>query len=202
MKDEHKKKNVGIYGGTFDPVHIGHLMMAEQARQKANLDEVWFVPAACPPHKKGAVASAEDRMTMVEKAVLDHPFFRASAIELKREGPSYTVDTVRKLAQDHPDVQFHLIVGTDMVRDLPRWYKIKEIADIVNFIGLVRPGFILDIDQIPEHIKNRLTLIHNGIQMNLSSTWVREQRAKGNSVRYIVPESVRQYMKEHRLYEP
>lgn len=195
------KKKVGIYGGTFDPVHIGHLIMAEEARQAADLDEVWFVPAPTPPHKQEVAASAEDRFTMVERAVAGHPSFQASRVEMDRGGPSYTVDTVRRLCREYPNTRFFLIVGADMVLDLPRWYKIKEILASVEVIGLMRPGYDLDRERIPDHIKNRVTLVTKAVRVELSSTWIRDRVAAGASVRYLVPDPVRRYMEEHCLYE-
>lgn len=194
-------KKIGIYGGTFDPIHIGHLMMAEQARQAVGLEEVWFVPASTPPHKRDVSASAKDRLAMVERAVADHPSFRVSRAEMDRSGPSYTVDTVRLLCQEQPDTRFFLIMGADMVLDLPRWVRIEEILASVEVIGLMRVGVKLDRRRIPVHIKNRVTWVREGVWVNLSSTWIRERVAAGGSVRYFVPESVRQYMEEHRLYE-
>ncbi|MFD1425609.1 nicotinate-nucleotide adenylyltransferase [Kroppenstedtia sanguinis] len=194
-------KKIGIYGGTFDPIHIGHLMMAEQARQAVGLEEVWFVPASTPPHKRDVSASAKDRLAMVERAVADHPSFRVSRAEMDRSGPSYTVDTVRLLCQEQPDTRFFLIMGADMVLDLPRWVRIEEILASVEVIGLMRVGVKLDRRRIPDHIKNRVTWVREGVWVNLSSTWIRERVAAGGSVRYFVPESVRQYMEEHRLYE-
>ncbi|MFD1435787.1 nicotinate-nucleotide adenylyltransferase [Kroppenstedtia eburnea] len=196
-----KGKKIGIYGGTFDPIHIGHLIMAEQARQAAGLEEVRFVLAPTPPHKQGVSASAEDRFAMVERAVEDHPSFRVSRVEMDRSGPSYTADTVRLLCREEPDTRFFLIVGADMVLDLPRWVRIEEILASVEVIGLMRPGVKLDMGRIPDHIKDRVTWVREGVSMNLSSTWIRERVAAGGSVRYLVPEPVRQYMEEHRLYE-
>ncbi|GGA36885.1 putative nicotinate-nucleotide adenylyltransferase [Kroppenstedtia guangzhouensis] len=196
-----KGKKIGIYGGTFDPIHIGHLVMAEQARQAAGLEEVWFVPAPIPPHKQGVAASAKDRFTMVERAVADHPSFRASRVEMDRSGPSYTVDTVRLLCREQPDTRFFLIVGADMVLDLPRWVRIEEILASVEVIGLMRPGVKLDMEQLPDHIKDRVTWVKEGVTVDLSSTWIRNRVAQGGSVRYLVPEPVRQYMEAHRLYE-
>lgn len=196
-----KGKKIGIYGGTFDPIHIGHLVMAEQARQAAGLEEVWFVPAPIPPHKQGVATSAKDRFTMVERAVADHPSFRASRVEMDRSGPSYTVDTVRLLCREQPDTRFFLIVGADMVLDLPRWVRIEEILASVEVIGLMRPGVKLDMEQLPDHIKDRVTWVKEGVTVDLSSTWIRNRVAQGGSVRYLVPEPVRQYMEAHRLYE-
>ncbi|MDA8352961.1 MAG: nicotinate-nucleotide adenylyltransferase [Firmicutes bacterium] len=195
------RKRIGIYGGSFDPIHIGHLIMAEQARQAAGLDEVWFIPASNPPHKEGSVASSQDRLAMVERAVAENPYFRVSRVEMEREGPSYTVDTLRQLVRRHQDTQFYLVVGADMVLDLPHWYNIEEITETAEIIGLVRPGVDVDTNRIPEHIKKRLTLVDEGVQVDLSSTWIRERAAEGGTFRYLVPEPVRQYMEAHRLYE-
>lgn len=190
---------IGIFGGTFDPIHIGHLMVAEQARVEVGLDEVWFVPAASPPHKRDRVITeVAHRVAMVEGAIRDHPSFRCSRIELTSSGPSYTVHTVRRLQECYPQHDFFLIVGGDMVKDLPSWYKIEEILQRIRVIGCVRPGN--SFEEIPTWISERLIPITEGIEINLSSTWIREQVRKGASIRYFVPESVRQYIEEKKLY--
>ncbi|PTM59552.1 nicotinate-nucleotide adenylyltransferase [Desmospora activa] len=191
----------GIFGGTFDPIHIGHLMIAEQAREAAGLDEVWFVPAARPPHKPTHIpATAEHRFQMVQLAVQEVTGFSVSRIELERPGVSYTVDTVQTLVSRYPDREFFFILGGDMVLDLPRWYKIKEILHAVKMIGLVRPHYHLG-DHLPEWIQKRLLLVREGIQVDLSSTNIRERVQTGRSIRFLVPESVRRYIEENHLYE-
>lgn len=192
----------GIFGGTFDPVHIGHLIMAEQAREAVGLDEVWFVPAARPPHKPDHVpVAAEHRFRMVQLAIQGVPGFSVSRIELERPGPSYTVDTVQQLVRRHPQREFFFIVGGDMVLDLPRWYKIKEILHAVHMIGLVRPHVEWGDDRLPEWIQKRLYLVREGVQVDLSSTDIRQRVQTGRSIRFLVPESVRRHIKENRLYE-
>lgn len=190
---------VGIFGGTFDPIHLGHLILAEQALQSASLDQVWFIPAGEPPHKKEKrITPAHHRVKMVELAIADQPTFRLSLIELERSGPSYTIDTVQALVEKYTNDQFFLLIGADMVKDLPNWYKIKEILQFVQVIALGRPG--VDLGELSPTILNRVTWIEEAIETNISSTYIREQIQKGRSVKYIVPDAVGQYMKEHRLY--
>lgn len=190
---------IGIFGGTFDPIHIGHLLVAEQAREAVGLDEVWFVPNASPPHKDSPVSAAQHRVRMVELAIDDHPCFRLSRVELDRPGPSYTVDTVKDLKNAHPLTHFFLIVGGDMVNDLPRWYKIEEILQVVRIVGLQRPG--VTVGNLPSYITNRLILVKDAVTVDLSSTEIRKRAAVGKSIRYLVPEKVRRYIEENRLYE-
>lgn len=190
---------IGIFGGTFDPIHFGHLLLAEQARELVPLDEVWFIPAGEPPHKKGReITAAEHRYQMVLLATKDHPSFKVSRIEMDREGQSYTIETIQKLTQMYPDDQFFLLVGADMVKDLPQWYKIKKILQIVHVVGLGRMG--VEDENIPDDIQQRLTWIPDAIETNLSSTAIRKRLANGKSIRYMVPEQVRQYIKENGLY--
>lgn len=190
---------IGIFGGTFDPIHMGHLLVAEQAREAADLDEVWFIPNAEPPHKAAPVSATHHRERMVELAIADHPRFRLSRVELDRPGPSYTVDTVRDLKKAHPQAHFFLIVGADMMNDLPRWYKIEEIMHVVQVIGHLRPG--VAVGDLPPFIARRLTLVEDAVTLDLSSTEIRRRAAAGKSIRYLVPEKVRRYIEENRLYE-
>ena len=190
---------VGIFGGTFDPIHFGHLLLAEQAREAASLHEIWFIPAGEPPHKQGKpLTPAEERKKMVELAVEGHPQFKVNPIELLRSGPSYTVDTIMELRKQNPHVEFFLLVGADMVKNLPKWYKIKEIIQNVHVIGLGRPG--VDHDALPEYIEERLMWIPDAVETNISSSIIRERLMLNRSVRYLVPDSVYKYIKEQGLY--
>lgn len=192
---------VGIFGGTFDPIHLGHLLLADQALQFVPLDQVWFIPTGEPPHKlKKKITPVHHRARMVELAIRNHPAFSVSKIEMERMGPCYTVDTIQQLTDRYPEHQFFLLIGADMVKDLPHWYKIKEILQFVQVIGLGRPG--VNVEQIPDFIAQHVTWISEGIKTNISSTYIRRQLAGGRSVRYLVPESVCRYMKEHGLYGP
>ncbi|SDW99257.1 nicotinate-nucleotide adenylyltransferase [Marininema mesophilum] len=193
---------IGIFGGTFDPIHMGHLIMAEQARFAEELDEIWFIPAKTPPHKKGPHMDATHRLAMVERAVADHPSFCASRIELDRKGPSYTVDTMIFLGKMYPQHQFYLIMGADMVLHLPKWHRIKEILERVSVIGLLRPGYSLDEKELSPEVRRRLTLVSKGVKVDISSTNLRNRLIRGDSVRYLIPESVRLYMEENQLYGP
>lgn len=136
---------------------------------------------------------------MVELAIADHPRFRLLRMELSRPGPSYTVDTVKALKKAHPEKHFFLIVGGDMVNDLPRWCKIEEILQDVQVIGHLRPG--VSIGDLPPLITNRLILMEGVVTIDLSSSEIRKRVAEGKSIRYLVPEKVRRYIEENRLYE-
>lgn len=190
---------IGIMGGTFDPIHFGHLLMAEQAREAMKLDQVWFIPTGAPPHKQGKeITAAEDRLKMVQVAIRDHPQFRCLDIEIQRQGPSYTLHTVQQLTHIYPKFHFYLIMGADMVKNLPQWYKIEEILQLVGVIGLHRPGYIAT--DIPDFIENHVYWVEKMIETNLSSTFIKEQIQSDKSVRYMIPDSVYQYIKEQSLY--
>ncbi|MFY0546251.1 nicotinate-nucleotide adenylyltransferase [Brevibacillus sp. H7] len=192
-----KAKQIGIMGGTFDPIHCGHLLAAEQAREQARLDEVWFMPARIPPHKERAgITAQEHRLRMVELAVADHPSFRVTDVELLREGPSYTYDTMCQLIDTYPDCQFSFIIGGDMVEMLPKWYRISDLIQMVRFIGLARPGSNFD----PSAVSSSVTFVEMPT-WELSSTLVRERAAAGRSLRYLVPAAVESYIREQGLYE-
>ncbi|MDF2722971.1 MAG: nicotinate-nucleotide adenylyltransferase, partial [Paenibacillus sp.] len=146
---------VGIMGGTFDPIHQGHLLAAERAREEAGLDEVWFMPSNTPPHKPNAPkASVEQRLAMVEAAIADNRFFRAETIEIVRGGTSYTIDTIHQLKLLYPNIEFCYIIGADMVQYLPNWVRIDELARLVTFIGLGRPGYSSDTERLPASIRD------------------------------------------------
>ncbi|PYI51897.1 nicotinate-nucleotide adenylyltransferase [Paenibacillus flagellatus] len=192
---------VGIMGGTFDPIHQGHLLAAERAREEAGLDEVWFMPSNTPPHKPNAPkATAEQRLAMVKAAIAGNPFFRAEEFEIVRGGTSYTVDTMRELKEREPEVAFHYIIGADMVQYLPNWARIEELVKMVTFVGLARPGYPSDVGLLPPSIRDSV-LSASMPQVDVSSTMIRHLRAAGRSIRYLVPDPVLSYIEENRLYE-
>ncbi|KQL48921.1 nicotinic acid mononucleotide adenylyltransferase [Brevibacillus choshinensis] len=189
-------KHVGIMGGTFDPIHCGHLLAAEQAREQAGLDEVWFMPTHIPPHKtRVSLTSATTRLQMVELAVADHESFRVIDVELRREGPSYTYDTIVQLVEQFPDCRFSFIIGGDMVEILPKWYRFEELSRMIRFIGLARPGS--EVDRVSNE---NVTFVEMPV-WDISSTLIRTKAAAGQSIRYLVPRSVERYIKENRFYE-
>lgn len=194
-------RSVGILGGTFDPVHIGHLLAAEAAREGAGLDEVWLLPANVPPHKAdGSRTGAEHRWRMVCEAAADNPHLRASDLELRMGGVSYTIDTVLLLKERYPDTVFSFIIGGDMIAYLPKWHRIDEIVTHIRFIGLQRPGYPDAAAGLPDALRDAVTMVPMPA-VDISSTGIRELRRQGRSVRYQVPDAIYRYMEVNRLYE-
>lgn len=191
---------IGIMGGTFDPIHLGHLLAAELAREAEQLDEVWFMPAFVPPHKQnGAVAGPEDRLAMARLAVEGNPHFKVTDIEIAKQDTSYTIDTVELLTGRYPADSFCFIIGADMVMYLPHWRRIEDIVRRIRFVGLARPGYTLALEELPEVIRSRVTLAAMPL-VELSSTEIRRRLGSGETVRYMVPEPVRLYMEGKGLY--
>jgi nicotinate-nucleotide adenylyltransferase len=194
-------RKVGIMGGTFDPIHIGHLIAATSALEAAELDEVWFIPAASPPLKPNApTADASQRLQMVELAIKDESRFRVVDIELQRGGTSYSIETVHSLKTLYDDHTFYYIVGSDRIYDLPQWHRAEELRQLVSFIGLNRPSEPLQIEQISESWRSRLIVAPMPL-IDISSTELRRRVAQGKSLRYFVPHEVEQYIRRYSLYE-
>lgn len=192
---------VGIMGGTFDPVHLGHLIAAERAAEGALLDEVWFMPANVPPHKEQQpAASPEHRLEMVRRAIAGHPDFHCIDIEIHRGGISYSIDTVLELQGRYPDRRFYYIIGADMVMYLPEWHRIDELVRHISFIGLQRPGCDLELSKLPVNIREKVNLVPMPM-IEISSTEIRERKRNRRSILFAVPEAVDQYIEENGLYE-
>ncbi|MFC6164756.1 nicotinate-nucleotide adenylyltransferase [Lactiplantibacillus dongliensis] len=187
-------KRVGILGGTFNPPHLGHLIMAEQVGDQLGLDEVRFMPDAQPPHvdEKKTIA-AIDREHMVERAIADNPRFKLETTELKRGGKSYTYDTMKALKAQHPEIQYYFIIGGDMVDYLHTWYRIDDLVKLVTFVGIKRTKY-------PTTSKYPVIWVDAPV-VDISSTQIRQKISHGHSVRYLVPDAVADYIKEHHLYE-
>ena len=192
---------VGIMGGTFDPIHIGHMVAAETAREAAGLDEVWFIPSAVPPLKnREPSASGEQRLEMVYRAVDFQPYFRAMDIELERGGVSYSIDTVKELQELYPGRAFTYIVGADRLYDLNGWHRVEQLAELVSFIGLERPGHSVDPASLPSFISDKLRIVRMP-QIDISSTDIRGRRTAGRSIRFLVPDKVYSFIIRNHLYE-
>jgi nicotinate-nucleotide adenylyltransferase len=192
---------VGIMGGTFDPIHTGHLIAGERARVGAGLDQVWFVPTNVSPHKLGAPkASTAQRWDMVCRAIEGNPYFFPSDIEIQKGGVSYSMDTIELLVERHPDVEFTYIIGADMVQYLPKWHRIEEIVRKIRFVGLVRPGYKLKTELLPAAIQAVLQMVIMP-QIDISSSIIRQERQNKGSIRYWVPERVYEYIEVNGLYE-
>ena len=193
---------VGILGGTFDPVHIAHLAIAEEAREAMGLAKVLFIPAALPPHKVDRpVSDPEHRMAMVELAIADNPAFEASRIELGRTGPSYTVDTLEALAADGADPV--LILSAEAFRELRTWHRPERILELARLAVVPRDGFPdANRSYLAEHLpgfEDRATFLI-GPRLRLSASVLRDRAANGRSLRYLVPDAVAAYIGDHALY--
>jgi nicotinate-nucleotide adenylyltransferase len=193
-------RRIGLLGGTFDPVHNGHLIAAQSAVEAAALDEVWFIPTSTPPHKPQPGADSEKRRLMLEAAIGGNSSFRIEDLELRREGTSYTIDTVTALQEQYPEHLFYWIVGSDMVMDLPNWRNIEELAERLAFIGLERPDQPGDDALLPSFIRSRL-IKATMPPMGISSSEIRLRRKEGRSIRYMLPESVLDFIQRNDLYE-
>lgn len=190
---------VGIMGGTFDPIHIGHMLAAECARDAYDLEEVWFMPSHIPPHKEDAGVTGLMRLEMTAEAVADHPSFRTLDWEVNRGGVSYTVDTVRELREAYPEHDFYFIIGADMVAYLPKWNRIGELAEMLTFIGLNRPGTKLSVDDLPDFLQKAVVTAEMPL-IEISSTIIRSRAASGSSIRYMVPDRVYDYIVRSGIY--
>jgi nicotinate-nucleotide adenylyltransferase len=197
---------LGIFGGTFDPVHYGHLLLAESCRETLSLDEVWFLPAARSPHKPRAVmADDRDRLAMVELAIAGHPAFRASPLELDRGGASYTVDTLQQLREEDARRELFLLVGADSLIDFPTWRSPERILELATVVAVNRGRSTVETGPLVRALGNaalaRIRLIDMpGI--DISATDIRERVAAGRSIRYLTPRSVEAYIHQHALYRP
>jgi nicotinate-nucleotide adenylyltransferase len=188
-------KKIGILGGTFDPPHLGHLMIATEAMGQCGLDEIWFMPNATPPHKNREVSSGAHRIAMVRKMVDGCDGFEVSKVEFERTGPSYTVDTIKHLKGDNPDYRYYFIIGGDMVDSLHTWERIDQLMDLVTFIGVKRPGYASDSPYLEQILMIETPLIE------LSSTMLRKRFAQGMNTKYYVTDEVRNYIEVNQLYE-
>jgi len=192
---------VGIMGGTFDPIHIGHLMVAERARIEMDLQEVWFLPSSIPPHKnKAPIATPLQRWEMVCEAVQTNEYFFGKDLELTRKGVSYSIDTVKRFKKHYPQHEFFFIIGGDMIQYLPNWYQIDELIHLISFIGLQRPGTKIQWEQLNEQMKQKITMVTMPM-LDISSSEIRNLSAQNKSIRYLVHDKVYDFIKEHTLYE-
>ncbi len=193
-------ERVGILGGTFDPPHIGHLVLAEYARTALNLDCVLFVPAADPPHKQQLRYGIERRLPMLELAIAGNDQFVISRVDVDRPGPHYTVDMVRILQQQNPQTEYYFLMGGDSLHHLPQWYHPLELIALCKLAVMARPGTEVapDLKALPG-LTDRVVMIDSPM-LGFSSTEVAERLEAGKSVRYLVPDAVLTYIQENGLY--
>lgn len=204
---------IGVFGGSFDPVHLGHLLVAESCREQAGLDRVVFVPAAVPPHKRDrTLAPAGDRLAMLQLATGGHDAFEVSTVEIDRGGVSWTVDTLVTLAALHPAAELRLILGPDALADLPTWRDPQRIVSLAAPLAVERQSLddvaaltadrrlaeVLGSERLGRLVAERARLPAIGIR----ASDVRERVAAGRSIRYLVPRAVEAYVQAHGLYRP
>ena len=194
---------IGVFGGTFDPIHLGHLAIAEEARDRLDLEEVCFVPAGAPWMKAGQpLSSAQDRLAMVRLAVEDNPFFRVSTIELERPGPSYTVDTLRELREEYgPEAQFFFILGSDSFVRFREWKDPEGVLRLATLVVLERPGGTWSTEEVEEKMGGvgRVERVE-AVRLEISASDIRRRVADGKSIRYLVAESVERHIYARGLY--
>lgn len=199
------QRRLGVMGGTFDPIHNGHLVAASEVAGLFGLDEVIFVPTGQPWQKDRHVTAAEDRYLMTVIATASNPRFSVSRVDIDRGGPTYTTDTLRDLRALHPDAQLYFITGADALASILTWQGWEELFDLATFIGVSRPGYELTDTHITEAIDrlppNALRLVEVPA-LAISSTDCRRRAGEGRPVWYLVPDGVVQYVAKRRLYRP
>jgi len=188
-----KRRQIGILGGNFNPVHNGHLLIADQVAQILSLDKVKLMPEVVPPHRdKKHTISVEHRLNMIELAIKDNPRLGIEMIELQLGGINYTFDTIKKLKEKDPDIDYFFIVGGDMVDYLPQWHKVEELMELVQFVGVGRLGY-------PE--KSPFPIIWVDVpKVEVSSTYIRRSIGFDSIPKYLMPDEVYQYIQEKGLY--
>lgn len=191
---------IGIFGGAFDPVHNGHLLLAEQCREQCELDEVWFVPTRVPPHKPNTLSPGRVRVEMLELATAGIREFLVKRIELDRDDVSWTVDTLRSIRESNPDDELFLLIGGDSLNDLLTWREPEAIADLATIVAINRSGIAESkADAVDASLLHRVRHVTMpGIA--LSATEIRDRVRAGRSIRFLVPRAVEQLIRERELY--
>lgn len=205
MKIAVERKKLGIIGGSFDPVHNGHLRTADVVYEKLGLEKIIFIPAYIAPHKVGLeFAQATDRYKMTELAIRHNKHFSVSDIELKRQGISYTYDTVLALKKEYGDMyELYFVIGADSVPELDTWHKVREIMSICTFVAATRPGFAPTVEKVIKYFgelgKNRIKWMDTP-EMDISSTDIRHRIQTNTSIEGLVPAEVAEYIYQKGLY--
>ncbi|MDD4334933.1 MAG: nicotinate-nucleotide adenylyltransferase [Desulfotomaculaceae bacterium] len=200
-----RERRLGIMGGTFDPIHYGHLVAAEGARYSFNLEKVFFIPAGNPPHKPGhIVCEPSIRYKMTCLAVASNPFFCSSPMEVERPGPSFTIDTVRTMMHLHPEKRIYFITGADAILEIFSWKDSDILLSMCNFVAATRPGYCLKelnekLDSFPNSFKQNISYMEVPA-LAISSTDIRQRVREGKPIKYLLPETVEDYILRNNLY--
>jgi nicotinate-nucleotide adenylyltransferase len=218
--EKRPRMKIGLLGGTFNPIHLGHLRVAEEIREILALDRIYFIPSAMPPHKDSSdIASPADRLKMVELATGENPFFEICDIEIKRGGPSYTIHTLEYFSSKFHEFEIYFIVGTELFSEIHTWKKYKRLFELSNFAIITRPGFphstsiplaLRDDFRYYKNQENVIFYTHKGSTKTLalveiegiqvSSTRIRDLINKNISIKYLVPKEVEAYILENKIY--
>jgi nicotinate-nucleotide adenylyltransferase len=193
---------LGLFGGTFDPIHLGHLILAEQCRESCGLDRVWFVVAGAPPHKPEGRTAVAHRLEMVRIAIAGHSAFVVSEIEASRPGPHYSVETLEAVRREQLDDDLFFLIGADSLQDLPAWREPERIARLATIVVVNRPGIEeVDSSKLPDFGPDSHRLLAVTIPpVGIASTDLRRRLAEGRSIRYMVPPGVQAYIDAQGLY--
>ena len=198
------RTRIGVLGGTFDPIHYGHLVIAEEARVQLHLQRVLFVPAGTPPHKlHERYSSADARRRMVELAIASNPRFEISLVELTREGPSYSVDTLRLLHKElGPDADFYFIMGLDSLAGILTWYEPQQLLELCYIVAASRPGYGVDLNALEDILPgiSTHTILLKTPELNISASNLQQRVREGLPIKYQTPEPVEEYIYRHELY--
>jgi nicotinate-nucleotide adenylyltransferase len=201
-----RRRGIGILGGTFNPIHFGHLLMAQDAMEQVGLDRVKFIPSATPPHKMvDTLARERDRLHMIRLAIRGNDRFEADDIEIQRGGRSYSVDTLTELRRREPRADFYFIIGADSLRELHLWREVERVVTLCTFVTVPRPGFepkpVVD-PRLDAATRRRLRQhVLRGHSCDIASREIRARVASGRPIRYLVPDAVHQYIRRRKLYQ-
>ncbi|BDU50651.1 nicotinate-nucleotide adenylyltransferase [Haliovirga abyssi] len=194
MKDL-KKKKIGIYGGSFNPIHMGHLILAEWIKDRYDLDEIWFIPVGIPSHRENNLVNWELRYKMVKESIKDNPKFKVLDIEIKKDVTSYTIDTLVELKKRYPDYKFYEIIGEDSAEYLDKWKDIEKLLTMCKFIVVNRKGYNF------KNIYGEKVKIISSPIIEISATEIREKIKNGKSIKYLVNENVLDIIKKEKIYK-
>ncbi len=199
------RQQIGLFGGTFDPPHLGHLILASEAHAQLGLDRLLWILTPDPPHKQDQViTSVEHRLAMLNLAIADNPTFELSRIELDRPGPHYTLDTVEAIAEKYPDADITPIIGGDSLNDLPTWHRPRELLYACHWVGVMRrPGEEPNLEELERELPGISSKVHyvDAPLLEIASREIRSRIADGRPYRYYLPLPVYEYISQHHLYQ-
>ncbi|SDY86638.1 nicotinate-nucleotide adenylyltransferase [Tindallia californiensis] len=204
--NNNRKRKVGILGGTFDPIHTGHLFIAQTALDEAALDEVIFIPSGCPPHKKNnEVTKASCRLQMVTEAIGSNPYFSVSELDINKNKTGYTYDLLILLTEKYPEVSFYFIMGADSFMEIKTWYRYDELLTMVGFIVMKRKGYNSEEMDYQTGIfkkthQTRIVILDSP-KLEISSSEIRNRIKTNKSIKYLLPEKVEMYIYQNHLYD-